>query len=376
MHPSGVAHPMRDEKVPTGMTARGGRTGFAAMQAAFKRATSAHPAIFREAYYTFGGRHVRVRIVGRKLADDFCRPFAHVETKEKPSPVPSLTVDLWDEEDTGIARPVESTRDDLEGGWSIAGGLFAIPPDGRFVCYEFRESVTWLDRAAQQVIGWTASTQDLSLYERGKPLLPLLAVWYHDRGVQLIHAGLVSRNGHGVLLPGMGGAGKSTSALACLDIGFDYLGDDYIGVQACTDGSFVGHSLYNSVWLEPDHMARFPLLLPHAIHGRNPGEDKSLVLLSHVLPSQLARSATIRVLALPRVSHASGTRFRPASKSEVLLTLIPNSLFTPIPRPGSRGFQRLAQLVEHIPSYRLELGRDLTEIPRRVEELLAEAIRS
>jgi hypothetical protein len=226
------------------------------------------------------------------------------------------------------------------------------------------------------VIGWTASTQDRSLYERGKPLLPLLAVWYHDRGVQLIHAGLVSRNGHGVLLPGMGGAGKSTTALACLDTGFDYLGDDYIGVQACTDGSFVGHSLYNSVWLEPDHMARFPLLPPHAIHGRNPGEDKSLVLLSHVLPSQLARSATIRVLALPRVSHASGTRFQPASKSEVLLTLIPNSLFTPIPRPGSRGFQRLAQLVDHVPSYRLELGRDLAEIPRRVEELLAEAIRS
>ena len=43
---------------------------------------------------------------------------------------------------------------------------------------------------------------------------------------------------------------------------------------------------------------------------------------------------------------------------------------------GPRGFQRLAQLVYHIPSYWLELGRDLAEITRRFSELLAEASRS
>jgi hypothetical protein len=170
----------------------------------------------------------------------------------------------------------------------------------------------------------------------------------------------------------MGGAGKSTSAVACLGADFDYLGDDYIGLQACKDGAFVGHSLYNSTWLEPDHMARFPFLPPHAIHGKNPSEDKSLVLLSQVFPNRLARFASIRVLALPRVSNGSGTRFRPASKAEVLLALIPNSLFTPIPRPGPHGFQRLAQLVDEVPRYWLDLGQDLTEIPKRVAELLAE----
>jgi hypothetical protein len=283
---------------------------------------------------------------------------------------------MCDEEETGISCPVESISDGVETGWGIAGGVLAIPPDGRFVCYQLRESVTWLDRAAQQMIGWTASSRNPSLYERGKPLLPLLAVWYHDRGVQLIHAGLVSRNGHGVLLPGMGGAGKSTSALACLDGGFDYLGDDYVGLQTQEDGSVVGHSLYNSAWLEPGHMARFPLLPVHAIHGSNASEDKSLVLLSRIFPRQLARSAPIRLLALPRVLHASGTRFRGASKAEVLLALIPNSLLTPIPRPGARGFQRLVQLVEQMPTYWLELGRDLTEIPKRVAELLAEVIPS
>jgi hypothetical protein len=312
-----------------------------------------------------------VRIVGRRLADEFFRPFAHLETHEKDSPAPSLTIDLWDEEETGISPSVESTSDGLETSWSVAGGLLAFPPDGRFVYYQFRESVTWFDRAAQHMVGWMASSQHLSLYERGKPLLLLLALWCHDGGVQLIHAGLVSRNGHGVLFPGMGGAGKSTSALACFDAGFDYLGDDYIGLQACQDGSFVGHSLYNSTWLEPDHMTRFPFLPPHAIHGKDPSEDKALVLLSRVFPKRLARSVPIRVLALPRVSQAGATRSRPASKAEALLTLSPTSLFALPFRPGARGFQRLARLVEQVPCYWLELGRDLTEIPKRVAELLA-----
>lgn len=373
---SSVARHKRDERDSAGATVGDGASRFAAMQAAFQRATNACPDTLRESCYTFAGHPVRVRIIGQKLADEFNRPFAHLERKGKPSPVPHLTIDLCDEEETGISRPVESTSDDFETSWPMPGGVFAIPPDGRFVCYDFRGSVTWLDREVQQMIGWTALSRHLPLYERGKPLLPLLAVWYYDRGMQLVHAGLVSRNGHGVLFPGMGGAGKSTSTVACLGAGFDYLGDDYIGLQARQDGSFVGHSLYNSTWLEPGHMARFPLLPPHALHGTNASEDKSLVLLSQLFPKRLASSAPIRVLALPRVANASGTRFRPASKPEALLALIPNSLFTPIPRPGARGFQRVARLVDQVPAYWLELGRDLTQIPRRVEELLAEATRS
>lgn len=373
---SGVAQPKRDERDSAGAIGGQGGSRFAALQAAFQRAMNARPDALRQSYYTFGGRHVRVRIVGGKLADHLCRPFAHLETNEKDSPLPRLTIDLWDEEETGISPPAESASDDLDTSGRIASGLLFIPPDGRFACLRIRGSVVWLDRAVQQMIGSTASSQHLSLYERGKPLLPLLAAWYHDRGVQLIHAGLVSRNGDGVLLPGVGGAGKSTSALACLNGGFDYLGDDYVGLQARGDGSFVGHSLYNSTWLEPDHMARFPLLPPHAIHGGNAGEDKSLVVLSQVFPTRLSRMATIRVLALPRIVDRHPTRFRRASKGEALLALAPSSLLALAPRPGARGLDRLALLVDHVPSYWLELGRDLTEIPHRVDELLAEANRS
>jgi len=341
------------------------------MHAAFARATTLRPDRFVVSSYRFAGHGVRLRIVGRDLAVQIGRPFAHLEINETVSPTTHLTIDLWDEEETGVLCPVAST-DAFGSGWTIRNGVTRASPDGRYVGHQLRQSINWLDRKAQHVVGWTASSKQLSLYERGKPLHVFLSVWYNDREVQMVHAGLVSKNGKGVLFPGMGGAGKSTSALACLCAGFDYLGDDYIGLQALAEGSFVGHSLYNSTWLEPEHISRFPSLLPHAIPGTLPQEEKSLILLSHVFPKRLARSAPISVLALPRIVDTHATRFRPASKGEALLALAPTSMLALPFRTGVRGFERLARLVEHVPRYWLELGRDLSQIPRRVDELLAE----
>lgn len=355
----------------------GGRSAFTVMKAAFAEAANiTGPDRFRESHYRFAGQSVRARIVGCELAEHFARPFAHLETSEIPPSSPRLTIDLWDEEATGIPCPLALAHDDIGAKWVVGDGVFTASPDGRFVGYQLRQSMAWLDRKARHVIGWTASGKKLSLYERGKPLHLLLSVWYHDQDMQVIHAGLVSRNGQGVLFPGMGGSGKSTSALACLSGGFDYLGDDYIGLQTLANGSFMGHSLYNSTWLEPDHMAHFPLLPPHAIHGRHPGEDKCLVLLSDLFPKRFIPSTRIRALALPRIVETYATRFRPASKADALLQLAPSSLLALAPQPGAHGFQALAHLVRTVPSYWLELGRDLTEIPYRVQDLLAEATRT
>jgi hypothetical protein len=122
-------------------------------------------------------------------------------------------------------------------------------------------------------------------------------------------------------------------------------------------------------------MAHFPLLPPHAIRSSHPEENKCLVLLSPLFPGQLRDSVPIRALALPRIVDAPTTRYRSASKVDALLRLAPSSLFALAPRPGAHDFRMLTRLVEHVPSYWLELGRDLAEIPHCVEKLLAEAAR-
>jgi hypothetical protein len=172
-----------------------------------------------------------------------------------------------------------------------------------------------------------------------------------------------------VLFAGKGGVGKSTAALACLDAGFDYLGDDYISLEASQGGSFRGHSLYSATWLMADQLVRFPRLIPHSIYPQRPDQEKTLVLLSQVFPRQLSSYAPIRALVLPRVTGNPSAQIRPASRAEALFALAPSSILLR-PSSGALTLDKLAHLAEQAPCYWLDLGHDLSEAPDLVTELL------
>ena len=354
-----------------------GEMVFSKMEAAFEQALNRYPERLREAYYTFAGQPVQMRIVGPELTKQISLPFSHLLAQEINMATSRLRIDLWDESETAISRPVSSAglEDDFlqskgYGGYCLIMGS----RDDRFVGCQRSQVLTWSDRVAQHIIGCVTSRDQLSVDERGKPLHFPLLLWHSDQDTEVIHAGLVAKDGHGVLFAGKENTGKTTAALACLGAGFDYLGDDYIGLQTLADGSFVGYSLYNSTWLMADHLARFPHLIPYAIHGEHPGQGKSLVHLPQVFPCQLAQSTRIRAVVLPRMVDGSGTRIRTASKGEALLALAPSSIIL-LPISRARTLYKLAELVEQVPCYWLELGRDLESIPRRVDEILAEVSR-
>jgi hypothetical protein len=345
---------------------------WARLEDAFARASATVPDRVHTSWWSLAGRHVRGRVVGTGLAQSVGRAFNHLRMSDHPPSHPELSIDLWDGEATGVSLPPATILTSIPG-WHEGGGISTVSADRRYYLHALFDSRAILDREARRILCWTASSRRLSLYERGKPLRVLLSVWLHDRSVQLIHAALVSSGGRGVLLPGRGGMGKTTSALACLLGGLDYLGDDYIGLERHADGSFTGHSLYESTWLDPDHLVRFPVLAPHAIRGTISWERKRLIHLSEVLPERLAPAAAIRLLAFPTVGHGPGTRWRPAAKSESLLAMAPTSVFELTPRVGAAGVERLAALVARLPTYRLELGERLPDIPRCLDELLTVA---
>ena len=229
--------------------------------------------------------------------------------------------------------------------------------------------ITWFDRREQHIVGWISHHHQLPVYERGKPLHFPLLLWHSDRGAEVIHAALVSKNGKGVLFAGKGGVGKSTAALACIQAGFDYLGDDYIGLEACEDGLFVGHSLYSATWLMADHFARFPQLMRYAIYPERPEQEKTLALLSEVFPRQLCRTATVYALLLPRIVADSVTQIRPATKAEALFALAPSSILLR-PNSGAATLNKLGRLAEQVPCYWLELSEEFQEIPLQIAQII------
>ncbi|MEX0804936.1 MAG: hypothetical protein WD688_16705 [Candidatus Binatia bacterium] len=356
---------MVDFEAVTSRTTFDGASAFKAMLRAFNIAEASFRDELSESYYAFAGRTVRFRIVGLELARQINRPFSHLQTSGI-SADPDLEIDLWDESRTAIRFP--NPLADGNAGWSEVTGTSS---DQRFVGQRLPNTLTCLDRLAKHIVGSIAWSDRIFIYERAKPLSRLLLEWHNDSNVQIIHAGMVAHEGRGVLFAGKSGSGKSTSSLACLCGGFSFLSEDYLGLEILTDGSLLGHSLYNSVFLESKHLKRFPDLKAHVLRG-GPAEEKSVVILSDLFPERLNRVAPITAVLLPRVViGGTESRIYPAPKSQALLALGPSSLFQ-IPSRRTNGFEKLAQIVQQVPAYWLDLGGEIDRIPHVVKAFMEE----
>lgn len=326
---------------------------FNQFDAAFARAAERDVTVW---HLRIAGRVARMRVAGAELAKTLARPFVHLSL-ETPEPEPSLTLDLWDEAATGVHA---ETADFGDGQAST---------DGRHVVHTRLQTTTVLDRATHRLVGRVRDATALSLHERGRPLFTPLMLWLQDRHVQPVHASLVARDGQGILLGGPGGSGKSSVSIACLEGGFDFLSDDYVGLERRAEG-FVGHSVFCSIHLDEANLQRFSTLVPHALAPSLAGEDKPLVLLSELFDHGLVPAATIRAVVLPRVTGVPSPRLRPAKQAETLLRLAPSSLFL-LPY-AQTGLRALATLIEAVPAFWLELGDGRERIPGVVADLLRE----
>jgi hypothetical protein len=335
------------------------------MQTEFEKVAEAYPTQLHQSHYNFAGRRVHMRIVGDELAAHIVRSFSHLQTPEGDNAVADLVIDLWDE---SLYGRVSWSWDTIE--WQETT---LKSRDGRFIAQQLPHTFSCLDLQARHLFAAIEWNGKISNYERAKPLARLLLEWYKSHKIQVIHAALVAREGQGVCFVGKSGAGKSTFSLACVSAGFDFLGEDFVGLERRGDGLFIGHSLYNSVFLETVCLARFGTLVRHAIESELPYDEKAVILLSQICPERLARTVPIRALALPRVVDSVQPNFRRASKVEALLALGPSSLLKMSNEElKTQDFDTLVQLVERVPSYWLEVGTSLRSIAPCVRALLNE----
>ncbi len=360
-----------DEERPESPSIPERSRGFEHAAAAWEEAHAACPALQREGDFLFAGRRVRIRVVGPALYDALTRPFSHLRTTSPGAKPLSLAIDVWDERESRVAYPPTGELREPETAWPSPPGVLASSAASRYIRYDCPAWVTWLDRGARRIIGWRSSADRVSMHERTRPLPFLLPVWYTDHRIETVHAGLVARDGRGILFCGSGGAGKSTCSLACLAAGFDFLSDDHVGLEERADGTLVGHSMFASTRVEPDHLLRFVPLAPHAVRSRDPVDTKSLLFPAEIFPERVIPFAPIRAIALPTITGNPSPTVRRATRAEALRAMAPSSLIQMPFGNTKRRFAVLARLAEQVPAFWLELGPDLDEIPRQAESLLS-----
>jgi hypothetical protein len=310
------------------------------------------------------GVALELRFAGRALLPRLWPALAHHPPATRP---PDVVVHLWDAGECGTPL-VDYPADALDGGVTAAGRVAPPPPvrvryqpDLRaLLAYDRRAGLAWYEAAAADGLPW---------WETGAPLRSLLAWVLVDHGRALVHGAAVGDRSGAVLLVGRGGSGKSTTALAALDAGFGYLGDDYCVLDPGPPPRV--HSLYATGKVTPATLATFPRLAAHVLNPDRAPDDKALVLPALAHPDALVEEAPLAAVVVPEIRDVDEAAVEPIGRAAALAALAPSTILQ-LPGAGGEHLRLLGALLREVPARRLVLGRDRASIVTCLRRLRAE----
>jgi hypothetical protein len=321
-----------------------------------------------------GPTRVELRCAGPALATALLPALAHL-ARPNAHGQSDLTLQLWDSRSSGTPLPLLAATliDQLRAQWWQRLGprreVKALGDDRISALFHLGPDIfALIDR--QRAIGfyWIEDVAAIPAYERGYPLTPLLNWWLESRGLLVVHAAAVGYPEAVALMPGKGGSGKSTTALACLDSDLGFLGDDYCAL----DPGLVPrlYSLYGTSKLKgPEDVERFQ---QHRSKLSNPDrlpDERALYFLHQHVPERLLGEGALRLILLPRVAGTRDTLIRPAGAAAALRQLAPSTMFQ-LPGDAVRAFRQAADLLRRLPIYEIALGTEMATIPPAIAALL------
>lgn len=304
------------------------------------------------------GHDVVIRYAEAELAAALGRATRHLRIGG--SGAAGLTIDCWIDPDIALGPQADwpdigiTHTDDGEVTltWDAPGGpIFAYHRD---------------EHRAWAVFG---AAHNLPAWEQATPFRRVLHWWAADQGLQLVHAAAVGYAAGGVLLVGRSGSGKSTTALACMEAGLQFAGDDYC-LLASGEPPWV-HGLYLSGKGDTRTAALLPGLSASFASSPLRMDGKSIVFADEFRPAGVCAGFPLRGIVVPRLTGESGSGLAPIRPAEALRALAPSTL---LQMPGRRagGLARLAAIVHRLPARELRLGSDPAAGAVAIREFLDE----
>ncbi len=316
-----------------------------------------------EHWFDIAGTCVRIVFAGPALAACFTGALAHLRVAA--AGTAAATLHVWDSASTGVA---------------------ALPPPCTHACFtdrgdiwgfgsaRYRSAFHWsefalalLDNVTAEGVYWVRDAADLPYWTRASPMRSLFHWLMEREGKQLLHAAAVGDAGGAVLITGKGGLGKSTMALACLQGGMTYLGDDYVVVGLQPEPRVF--SLYSTAKLDPGQMAAFPALAAQVSHPGAAGE-KSVLSLYPAFAARIARGLPLRAVLTPRIRPEPETRFGPIARA-ALARAGAFTTMTQLPHAGAHTQALIDALLDRVPGLEVRPGANMAAIPEAVTDLLA-----
>ena len=319
----------------------------------------------RERFIAVADATVRLVFAGEALERALYPAVAHLSVQA--TAAPDATFHVWDTESSGVeAPPAPCGRDCYTDRGDICG-MTSARWRSAFHWAEF--SLNLMDTATGEAVYWVRTPSTLPYWTKASPFRTLFHWLMEPRGKQLLHAAVVSTDDGAVLIVGRGGVGKSSTALACLEAGFGYVGDDYVVVGL--DPEPCAFSLYGTAKLEPHQAGRFPGLESLIAAAPVEGEEKAVLRLHPARAEQIATRAPLRAILTPRFGDGGPTRFEPVD----VATLSRATAFTTLaqlPHAGLATHDFIGRLIARVPARTIVLSREQGEIAGAIAGLLAD----
>lgn len=181
-----------------------------------------------------------------------------------------------------------------------------------------------------------------------------------------IHAGVVDRDGIGVMLPAPTNAGKSTMTASLLLRGYRYLSDEMAAIRV-NDGKIEAYA--KPLALEP---GSWPLLRGFAPDhvGTERFQQRQWLVGPRRFPGGIAKETTARVIVFLAYTPGTAGRIRPVSAASAIARLAACGFKAPPPA----ALKVLSELVASAAVYELHQN-DLTEAGEAIDEVVEAALR-
>jgi hypothetical protein len=306
------------------------------------------------------GQRIRLRFAGEAIERLLARGLDHLVVSADGSP--ALTVGIFGRLTSGVSMPRPAWGID---DYSFLGEVGRAESGAR-VAYDMGAgAVSIFDAETATAFYW--ARDEIPAWERSAPLRTVLHWWLGRRGATFAHGGVVGLDGVGVLLAGRGGAGKSTTALACALSGLDYLGDDYVGLLPGERPEAL--SLYSSAKVTDRSIELLPGLA-RFVSARSEDEEKSLLFLHPELQAQLVPRVALSAAVVPELGQDGRSRLEPVSQAAAFRALAVSTVYQ-VPGRGAETLRTAGSLLRALPAYRLTLGSDPLEAAGLIRELVA-----
>jgi len=338
---------------------------FTQLQEGYATASARTGEVVRD--FRVAGTSVRLRFAGEALIPVLVSGLAHpVITSEGE---PGCEIRLWDSESTGVQLPPPPRpwKDFTE-----RGNIWGFDSSRYRSAYQWGEgSVNVMDRDTRQAVFWVPSHQQLPAWVLASPLRSILHWWMELNGRQLVHGAGVGAGDCGVLIPGRGGSGKSSTSLACLLDGMDFIADDYLALALDPEPRM--YQLYSTAKLDPRDLELHPELAARCRAVRHPSFDKVVLFLEDGYGGQFRESLTLKLVLKPEISGIPATILGLAEAADVERALASETI-AHLPHVGPRTVELLRRVSREIPRATVHLGTDRPGVASAIREALGSGI--